>query len=313
MHKLVRALSLILVATFALPVLAARQEVAIPGLSGGRFVWDTTTKKFYIEIENRDAFEVSRQWSGSNGFSVDFNEGAGKGLTLLQTDGTAFSDTANEFNFLSYGPVRILHSPTTSGGATLPIGVAAGLDIGDGNATDNDVDEFFMGGVLGATGRPYTVGKDPAFYTCATWQAADTADAEEFLVGFVAPGSTAVTAVPHAAAIGSHINYYVIGEYDSAATCTTACPFYGLAGIAGTDTTQDTGIVAADATNYKACVYISAAGVATGTVNGATGTPLAATMADGIQLVPFLRVKQNGTDDSDQILVQWEAGYTETD
>jgi hypothetical protein len=315
MHKLVRALSLILVASVATPALAARTEVAFPGLPGTpvRAVWDSTAKKFYIEVDNRDAFEVSRQWSGLNGFNVDFNEGAGKGVSIVQTDGTAMTTTTAEFNYLSYGPLRILHSPTTSGGTTTPAGVAAGLDLGDGNATDDDVDEYFLGGVLGASGRPFTVGKDPAFYTCATIQAADTADSEEFLVGFQAPGSTAVTAVPQNATLGSHINYYLVGEYDTAANCTSACPIYALAGIAGTDTTQDTGIVAADATNYKICVNISGAGVATATVNGATGTALAATMADGIQLVPYLKVKQNGTDDTDQLLVSWEAGYTETD
>jgi hypothetical protein len=299
---------------------AARTEVSVPGLPGQtRFVYDSTTRQFKIELEGKDAFAISRELATSNvslsspGFVVSFNEGAAKGMSIVQTDGTAMTTTAGEFNWLTYGPVRILHSPTTSGGTTTPAGVAAGLDLGDGNATDDDVDEYFLGGVLGSTGRPFTVGTDPAFYTCATIQATDTADSEEFLVGFQAPGSTGVTAVPQNATLGSHINYYLVGEYDTAATCTTACPIYALAGIAGTDTTQDTAIVAADATDYRICVYVSSAGVTTATVNGATGTALAATMADGVQLVPYIKLKQNGTDDTDQIVKAWEAGFQEVD
>jgi hypothetical protein len=315
MHKLVRALSLILVTSFALPALAARQEVAIPGLSGGRMVWDTTTKKLYIEIENRDVFEASRFFAGNQGFNLVFNEGAGKGLTIVQTDGTAMTTTTAEFNVISYGNYKILHSPTTSGGTTTPIGITGYLDIGDGNATDDDVDEYFMGGVLGvASGKPFTVGTDPAFYTCATINMADGADAEEFLVGFQAPGSTAVTAVPQNATLGSHINYALIGQYDTAATCTTACPFYVLTGIAGTDVATDTTEVSVDATDYKLCVFVSSAGVVTYTKNGSAPTATAAaTMADGVQLVPYIKLKQNGTDDSNQLVAQWEAGYTETD
>ncbi|MEK7704954.1 MAG: hypothetical protein AAB426_08345, partial [Myxococcota bacterium] len=81
-----------------------------------------------------------------------------------------------------------------------------------------------------------------------------------------------------------------------------------------TDVATDTTDVAADATDYKLCVYISAAGVTTYTRNGvAPTTTAAATMTDGAQLVPYLKIKQNGTDDSDQVLVAWEAGFTETD
>ena len=294
--------------------MAARTEVVVPGINASpRFAWDSTTKRFIIEVDGRDVLSLGRLIPDPASFIVNFDEGAGKGLNMVQTDGTAFTTTANEFNYINYGGYRFLHSPTVSGGTTTPIGIAGYLDLGDGNATDDDVDEFFAGGVLGASGRAFTIGRDPAFYTCATIQAADTADSEEFLVGFVAPGSTAVTAVPQAAAIGSHITYYVVGEYDTAATCTTACPIYALAGIAGTDTTQDTGIVAADATDYKICVYASATGVMTATVNGATGTALAATLTDGAQLVPYVKIKQNGTDDSDQLLKSWEANFTETD
>lgn len=319
MTRLVRLLLALAVTTPALAT-AARTEVAVPSMpSQVRFAYDTTAKKFIIELEGKDALSIGRRGIDalngiySPGFDISFNEGAGKGLSLIQTDGTAFSTTANEFNYINYGGLRILHSPTVSGGTTTPIGIAGALDLGDGNATDNDVDEFFLGGVLGASGRPFVVGTDPAFYTCATINAADTADSEEFLVGFKAPYSTAVSAVPQAAAIGSHLDYYVVGEYDTAATCTSACPIYGLAGIAGTDTTQDTAIIAADDTDYRICVYASAAGVMTATINGSAGTALAATMADGVQLVPYIRIKQNGTDDTNQLIKSWEAGWQEPD
>lgn len=300
---------------FAVPVHAARTEVAVPGISGPvRFAYDSTTKRFIIEVDQRDVLSVGRLLPDPAGFIVNFDEGAGKGLNMIQTDGTAFSDTANEFNFINYGGYRFLHSPTVSGGATVPIGVATGLDLSDGNATDNDVDEFFAGGVLGASGRAFTVGRDPAFYTCATFNMADAGDANELLVGFQAPGSTAVTAVPQNATLGSHINYALIGNYDTAQNCTTACPIYMLTGIAGTDVATDTTDVFADATDYKLCVYISGAGVTTYKKNGEAPTVVAAaTMADGVQLVPYIKVLQNGTDNADIILKSWEAGFTETD
>ncbi len=314
---MLRTVVAFLVAALYFPsaVLAARTEVTVPGINASpRFAWDSTTKRFIIEVDNRDVLSLGRLGLGSPGFIVNFDEGAGKGLNMVQTDGTAFTTTANEFNYVNYGGVRFLHSPTVSGGTSTPIGVAAGLDLGDGNATDDDVDEYFAGGVLGASGRPFVVGTDPAFYTCATIQMADGADAEEFLIGFNAPGSTAVTAVPQNATLGSHINYALYGQYDTAATCTTACPFYVLTGIAGTDVATDTTEVTADATNYKLCVNVSSSGAVTYTKNGSAPTvTAAATMADGVQLVPYIKLKQNGTDDSDQILVSWEAGFTETD
>ncbi len=294
---------------------AARSEVAVPGLAAPvRFVWDSTAKKFYVEVENRDVFEASRLESGENGFHLIFNEGAAKGLSILQTDGTAMTTTANEFNWIQYAGQRILHSPTVSGGTSTPTALASGIDLTAGNTTDDDFDEFFMGGVLGASGRPFVVGKDPAFFTCATIQMEDGADAELFAVGFQAPGSSGVTAVPQSATIGTHINYALYGQYDSAATCTTACPFYLLTGIGGTDVATDTTEVTADATDYELCVYVSGTGVTTYTKNGSAPTATAAaTMADGVQLVPYIVVKQNGTDDTDMLLKSWRAGYTETD
>lgn len=316
-----RRLALVLLTLAPTAAFAARTEVVPPGINGPvRFWYDSTLKKFGIEVENKDAFSVTRKGVQGGvafegmGFNQLFNEGAGKGLSIVQTDGTAMTTTANEFNWLTYDHLRILHSPTTSGGTTTPAGVAAGLDLGDGNTTDDDVDEYFLGGVLGSSGAPFIVGTDPAFYTCATVTSTDTADAEEFLIGFQAPGSTAVTAVPQNATLGSHINYALIGEYDTAANCTTACPIYVLTGIAGTDVATDTTQVASDATNYTECVYVSGTGVVTYTINGSAPTATAAaTMADGVQLVPYIVLKQNGTDDSDQVLVSWEAGYTETD
>ena len=315
---MLRKIAALVFASLVFPAVAAaaRTEVAVPGINASpRFVWDSTTKRFIIEVDGRDIMSWSRLDPGpSPGFILNFLEGAGKGLNMVQTDGTALTTTANEFNYVNYGGMRFLHSPTVSGGTSTPIGVAAGLDLCDGNATDDDVDEFFAGGVLGASGRAFTVGTDPAFYTCATIQMADGADAEEFLIGFQAPGSTAVTAVPQNATLGSHINYALYGQYDTAANCTTACAFYVLTGIAGTDVATDTTEVTADATNYKLCVYVSAAGAVTYTKNGAAPTATAAaTMSDGVQLVPYIKIKQNGTDDSDQILVSWEAGFTETD
>lgn len=294
---------------------AARTEVAVPGITGPvRFAWDSTTKRFIIEVDQRDVLSLGRLLPDPASFIVNFDEGAGKGLNMVQTDGTAFTTTANEFNFINYGGYRFLHSPTVSGGTTTPIGIAGALDLGDGNATDNDVDEFFAGGVLGASGRAFTVGRDPAFYTCATIQAADAGDANEFLVGFQAPGSTAVTAVPQNGTLGSHIDYALIGNYDTAENCTTACPIYMLTGIAGTDVATDTTDVFADATDYKLCVYVSATGVTTYKKNGSAPTVVAAaTMTDGAQLVPYIKLLQNGTDDSNQLLKSWEAGFTETD
>lgn len=312
---MLRFVAALIVACLSVPVLAARTEVAVPGVNGSpRFVWDSTTKKFYIEVDGRDVFEVSRLGAAENGFKLEFNEGAGKGLSIVQTDGTAMTTTANEFNWIQYGGQRILHSPTVSGGTSTPVALATGIDLTGGNTTDDDFDEFFMGGVLGASGRPFVVGTDPAFYTCATISMEDGADAELFAIGFQAPGSSAVTAVPQSATIGTHINYALYGQYDSAANCTSACPFYTLTGIAGTDVATDTTEVTVDATDYKLCVYVSSTGVTTYKKNGSAPTAsVAATMADGVQLVPYIVVKQNGTDDTDMLLKSWEAGYTETD
>jgi hypothetical protein len=70
--------------------------------------------------------------------------------------------------------------------ATLELAqVATGLDI-SGDFVDNDGNEL-VGGVVGASGRPFIIGDDPAFYFCTTVKITDADGTDDFHVGFRRP------------------------------------------------------------------------------------------------------------------------------
>jgi hypothetical protein len=227
----------------------------------------------------------------SPAYTITFDEGASKGATLLQSDATAYDKTADVLNHLYYGStgaiLAVIHE-TTNTGAT-PTAEATGLDIGQGGA-DNDVIEL-LGGVFGASGRPFVVGTDAAFKFCADLTIADVSGTDLFFCGF--------RTVEVVDAIAQYADFAAIGiiSGDIYVTDTTT---------GDTDTTDNW----ADTANKEICTLVSAAGVVTYTIAGAAPTSTDAhTIGDGLQVIPFCQKEEDSDLAEDTHLISWTVAY----
>jgi hypothetical protein len=171
---------------------------------------------------------------------------------------------------------------------------AAGLDIG-ADQTDNDGAEL-VGGIGGASGLPFIIGTDPAFYFCTTVAIADVSGTDDFHTGFrrAEAGTATFDNYNDLATIGCISGNITIETInDNAATTTT-------------DTTDDW----ADAGIHKLCTYVSAAGAVTYTIDGAAPTVTAAfTFDSGDPVIPFIHYLHATTSPGAITVSLWEVGY----
>ena len=213
------------------------------------------------------------------------------------TDATLHHCRTADGKILGYVPIN---TQTITG----PVKVANGLDFGM-DQTDTDGVEVFSG-MMGASGRPFRVGTDRAFYFLCQIEVTDVSGTDDLQIGLrsnegVRPAWDDYT---DAAAIG------FITTADPAAVQTQTI----LAGAATgetdtTDTHADTVVV-----QYK--LLVSAAGVVTfqhdiaaiGTLAAPTAVG-AYTFADGLWVVPFMRfINDAGLADA-VIIHKWEVDY----
>ena len=225
----------------------------------------------------------------------DFTEYQDGDMTCMETDWTACSGTNTQINLLTFpSGNQVAHS--VIGAQTAGMDMDAGsLDI-SGDQTNDEGGElvWFM---HGASGKPFVIGEDPAFYQCAKFAFADaTASTDDFHVGFrsVEPFQAAFDDYQEVASIGIITTNVTIETLTGSSTTTT-------------DTTEN----AVDATTYTYCIYVSAAGVVTYTIDGhAPATTAAYTFVDSTEVVPFIYILQNvGTATGEVDLYEWEIGY----
>lgn len=234
-------------------------------------------------------------WLGA-GYRDTFAYGDGLGITSLDngTGGTCVGNTTTVPCLHTFGGgVRLIEFPVVTN--TLPADMdAASLDIGGDQVADDGME--ITGGVLGASGRPFTVGDDPAFYFCTTVTIADVSGTDDFHVGFR-------ETEPFNAVFDNYTDLASIG-------CIAADMYIETILANAATTSTDTTDACADATAYKWCTYVSDSGVVTYTVNGSAPTTTAAyTFADGTTVVPFIHYLQD-TDLTGEIDVTlWEVGF----
>jgi len=172
---------------------------------------------------------------------------------------------------------------------------AGSLDIA-GDQVNGETQELMLGRPVPLGGKPFVVGDDPAFYTCAKVTVADVSGATELYFGFRKVEAFNAT-------WNNYDTYAVIG---SAAGNVTIETEVAGANLTTTDTTEDL----ADAGTDTYCVYVSAAGVLTYTIDGhAPATTAAATLTDGISVLPVGLVVQSADLSGEIDLLEWEAGY----
>jgi len=236
----------------------------------------------------------------------DFSEYGDGDKWCMQADWSGCSATDTETNLIGFPSGNILAcnmyvGQTVDGGVDMD---AASLDI-SGDQTDNDGLECAWG-THGATGAPFIVGTDPAFYSCATFTIADASGTDDFHFGFrvIHDGDTdygfnkAYDDYHDLAAIG------ILGNNHPAKIQITTAAADGA--MTETDTTQTW----ADAAEKTLCIYVSAAGVTTYTINAmAPVTTAAYTFTDAEALVPFVHLIQHGDLTEELDLTEWEVGY----
>lgn len=257
-------------------------------------LYQSTTAKGLVAIENGTSamkigpaiYEDFTVYGASKGFScLDWSDGS-----------TCAGDSTTVPQLLQFGDgLRLMSFPI--GTATIPpVMTATGLDI-TGDLTNDEGFEV-AGGVLGATGRPFVIGDDPAFYFCATVKITDVSGTDDLQVGFrtLEPFTAAFDDYNNAAAFSVISGTIYIETIDDNAATTS------------TSTTNTW----ADAASKKLCVNISGAGVVTYTIDGAAPTTTAAfTWDDGDAVIPFVRVLHDTDVAETTAISKWEVGYTE--
>lgn len=185
---------------------------------------------------------------------------------------------------------------------------ADSLDIAS-DQTDND-GLILLTGVGGASGRPFVIGDDPAFYMCTDVEVADiTGIDQNIMAGFMKVGINEAWNADFEARY-TYAGIGVLGTEAAGVTLEDVTIKTELenAGVSSTDTTDN----ATEGVRYKYCTYVSATGVVTYTFNGAAPTTTAAfTFPDGVEVVPFITFLHTNDVAGEIDLRLWEVGYTE--
>lgn len=229
----------------------------------------------------------------SSAVSVNFAlEGAGKGLALLQIDGTAYDTTADVINHVYYNKSILAYTTiTTAAGTSTPATEATGMDVSPGMA-DNDAVGMW-GGDFGTSGAYFTPGTDAAFKLCVNMRIHDVSGTDELYVGFRTAGEAAVDPIT------SYTDYCAIGNVsgDIKVNDKTTGP---------TDTTDNW----ADDATKELCILVSAAGACTYTIAGAAPAVTDAhTLGDGVPVKPFFNMRADGDLPDDTHIIGWVVSY----
>lgn len=238
--------------------------------------------------------------------SDDFNALATTAqVPTTRFDGVAFTGATGVLHHL-YAPSGNIYGviPKGAGQTLAPAIVAAGLDIG-GDQTSTEGYEIFSH-FMGATGRPFRIGTDPAFYFKCKFQINDADGLDTLIVGFR-------RAEAQQAAYASYADYAGLGLNTAAdpMAVKTITEVNG-AGTTVTDTTQT--LAQATAVQFK--VLVSAAGVVTYQHDIVTPGTLAAPVAAGAftfdtddPVIPFFNFLNSANLADAVIIHSWEAGY----
>lgn len=301
-------------AIVGLPLLAALMLVATLALAGKTQVNPTSLKAagphgaiygrsdgVYQDATSGSAYSVEngqRARTLGVGYRSTFAFGDNKGISQLDQSagGTCAGNATTVPCIASFGDaVNLVWFPLVT--ATLPLDMTAtGLDIA-GDQTDDDGNEV-DGGILGASGRPFIIGDDPAFYFCATVALADVSGSDLFMTGFR-------RAEPFNATFDNYLDLASIGSVSGDIKIET---ILNNAATTVTDTTDNW----ADTATHKLCTNVSGSGVVTYTVDGAAPTTTASfTFDDGDPVIPFVHLLQDADLMDSAVITLWEVGYTQ--
>lgn len=253
-------------------------------------------------LYNRNGTVVAELTTGGGGLRRTVSEnfaalGTNDAVQVLQVTGAARATTTG-----------LMHLMTTPGGyvfgcanigvqTTSPVMAAAGLDI-RGVETAAIGTELFSHGPL-PTGKPFCVGKDPAFYFRVSITIADISGAGVLIAGFRRAEANNITYT-------SYLDYASIGVIASADPgAINIAQEINNAGTAPTDTTDTW----ADAATKVLEIRVSAGGVVTYLINGVAPTVTAAQTFDaGDPIVPFVHFIQSSDIAGEVTINDWQVG-----
>jgi hypothetical protein len=229
------------------------------------------------------------------GYDETFAYGVSKGLASGTWAAWATaSTTAGTVNMLDFGSGLRLMQVSLASGSAAPTMTASGLEINAGATNTYGVE--LVGGILGASGRPFVVGRDPAFKFCAKAYTTTVAGHTYFYAGFR-------KSEPFQATYTSYATYAQIGH--------KAGTIYTNTESAGGGNTETSGVdTISDATTHTFCALVSSAGVTTFTVDGtAPATTQAYTFPSGASIVPYVMTVESSTTSAHTYLTDWLVAY----
>lgn len=225
----------------------------------------------------------------------------------IQVDGTVASGVAGEVNVLHLKDSTWGYAAMGTQTITVPVvktdavNSLSCLDIGMDQTNDDGVNIWTH--MFPASGRPFVIGSDAAFYGLLKFSIADVSGTDDFHFGFRR------AEIPNAAfdnyldAAGFHVNG-------------TTLNLETILNNAATTTTNTTDAMADAARTYTFKVLVSAAGVVTyqhditteGTLAAPTVTA-AFTFDDGDPVVPFIFFLNSADVAGEVAIYKWEVGY----
>lgn len=247
-------------------------------------------------------------WSITNGtpgqpigqsYYEDFTKyGASKGVAcLIGSSGAACggATTTVPVQCVFGDGLKLNYEPLVTAD-TCVVTVATGLDIAS-DLTNNDGVEI-NSGMLGASGRPFIIGDDPAFNFCVTIKITDVSGSDLLMTGF--RRAEAFTA--------TFDNYNDLASIGSVSGDIYIKTILNNAATASTDTTNNW----ADLETHELCTYVSNAGVTTFTIDGAAPIVTATyTFDDGDPVIPFVHLLHDSDVAESTIITKWKVSYTE--
>lgn len=272
---------------------------------------------FYIDLETGKIYRKRSAIYAAKGWEEDI---PGLPSKAMRESFVGWSSTDQVSTLTQTGLVRattgnLLHITTTPGGLNLgtvalgtqTIAIAAntlGLDV-SGDQTDNDGYEVFSH-FAGASGNPFVVGRDPAFFFETSLSMANVSGCDTMLVGFR-------RAQVNDGTYTNYLDYACLG-WDAAAASATIDQ---LTGLNGTDTATSTTETLADGIIWNVRIEVSTAGVVTFKHSQGQDVALAVptagaafTLDAGDPVIPFVHFLQGTAADSGATYIKhWETGY----
>lgn len=258
---------------------------------------------FYVkngQTFNRNGVVISELGTNGGGLRRSLGENfaataTAEAVQVLQVTGAARATTTGLMHLLVTPGGLVFGCANIGVQTTSPVMAAAGLDI-RGVETAAIGTELFSHGPL-PTGKPFIIGKDPAFFFRVSLTVEDISGAGVLVAGFRRAEANNITYT-------SYLDYASIGVIAGDGAINIAQEINN-AGTAPTDTTNTW----ADTATKVFEIRVSATGVVTYLINGAAPTVTAAQTFDtGDPLIPFVHFIQASDIAGEVTINDWQVG-----